>query len=222
MVRHLGRLKIVTKRKEGTCNYRFCSDTMPDNNGKTLPGEKVFLLTKQGLVGTRTTIFYKQYHMTCFVAWAMWAFEQTPISKDGRIGMTDIPPEDKQARQRLVRRKAQLLRDLRTISPEKLEKTVDRIAELDREIGKTGYPVLQYRGRRSRSKINYARFLNEVKAHYEDPRRVPRSMYEEARKIGLEEQFAKDMDTWLEEKQQEAIARQGQDYEANQEDKEDE
>lgn len=220
MVRHLGRLKIVTKRKEGTCNYKFCSDVMPDNNGKTLPGEKVFLLTKQGLIGARTAIFYKQYHMTCFVAWAMWTFGQTPISKDGRIGMGDISPEDKQVRQRLVRRKAQLLRDLRTVSPDKLGDVVDRVAELDKQIIATGYPVLQYRGRRSKSKINYERFVQEVKDFYKAPQRVHHDMYEAARKIGMEDQFKKDMDEWLEEKQKVAIERQGEDFEAGEEDKE--
>jgi len=197
---------------------------MPDNNGKTLPGEKVFLLTKQGLIGARTAIFYKQYHMTCFVAWAMWTFEQTPMSKDGRIGMTDLSPEDKQARQRLVRRKAQLLRDLRTISPDRLSKVVDSIADVDKEIAKTGYPILEYRGRRSKSKVNYERFLQKVKDFYQHPRRVGRDMFEEAKKIGKEVQFEDDMKEWVKEKDAETIARtqQGQDFEAGEEDKEEE
>lgn len=222
MVVHLGRLKIVTKRKEVACTYKFCSDVVEGNNGRILPGEKVFLLTKMGQIGTRTTIFGKYFHMTCFVAWAMWRYEQTPMSKDGRIGMQDISTEDKQARQRLVRNRAQLLRNLRTVSGERLTRTVDRIAELDKEITATGHPILQYRGRKSKTKMTYERFVQDVKEHYKHPLRVGRDMYAEAEKIGMLEHFKKDMDTWLDECNARVIERQGEDFEASQEDKEEE
>jgi hypothetical protein len=215
MPRHLGRLKIVTKRKEGTCNYALCE---VNKDRKVLPGEKVFILTKQGMIGTRTTIFYKQYHETCFVAWAMWTFNKTPLSKDGRIGMKDLPSKDKQERQRLVRNKAQLLRDLRTTSGDKLLKLTDRIHELDKKIGKTGYPVLQYRGRKSESKLAYDKFWQEVKDHYQHPLRVPKAKSEEAERLGMGEQFSKDMKEWFLERQQATIERQGKDYEAGKED----
>lgn len=222
MVVHLGRLKIVTKRKEGSCNYKFCSDVFPKNNGRVLPGEKVFILTRQGQIGTRTVIFYKNYHVECFVGWAVWIHKQTPISKDGRIGMKDISPEDKQTRQRLVRNKAQLLRNLRTVTGERLNRTVDHIAELDKQITATGHPILQYRGRKSRTKVNYERFLHEVKTFplYGHPRRVGQDMYNEAEKIGMLEQFRKDMDEWEDELRRKTIERQGEDFETSQEDRE--
>ena len=220
MVKHLGRLKMVTKRKESDCNYKFCSDTIPGNNGRILPGENVFLLTKMGQIGTRTTIFGKYYHKVCFAAWAMYTIDQMPTSKDGRIGMQDLHPEGKKARQRLVRQKAQLLRNLRTISPDKLKKTTDRIQELDREIAGTGYPVLQYQGRRSDSKAAYNRFWEEVKDRYQHPLRVPRTKSEEAARLGMGEQFTKDMKEWNDERNRATIERQGKDFETAREDKE--
>lgn len=220
MVVHLGRLKIVTKRKEVACTYKFCSDVVEGNNGRILPGEKVFLLTKMGQIGTRTTIFGKYFHMTCFVAWAMWRYEQTPVSKDGRIGMQDISPEDKQTRQRLVRNRAQLLRNLRTVSAENLGGLTERIAELDKQITATGHPILQYRGRKSRTKAIYEKFVQDVKRHYQHPLRVSKDMYAEAEKIGMLEPFRKDMDTWLDECNARTIERQGKDFETSQEDKE--
>ncbi len=220
MVVHLGRLKIVTKRKECACTYKFCSDTHPDNYGRILPGEKVFLLTKMGMIGTRTTIFGKYYHMNCFIAWAMYTYEKTPVSKDGRIGMQDLSPEGKQARQRLVRQKAQLLRDLRTVTSEKLGKITDRIAELDKQITATGYPQLQYRGRKSDSKTEYSKFWQEVKDRYQHPLRVPRDRSEDAARMGMGEQFTKDMREWHDERTKATIERQGKDYETSQEDRE--
>lgn len=220
MVVHLGRLKIVTKRRECACTYKYCSDVVPDNYGRILPGEKVFLLTKMGKIGERTTIFGKYFHMTCFVAWAMWIHKRTPTSKDGRIGMENISPEDKQVRQRLVRQRAQLLRDLRTANTETLGKMTDHIADLDKQIIDTGYPILQYRGRKSDSKTEYDRFWQEVKDRYQHPLRVPGTESEKAARMGMGARFSKDMSEWNDERNRETIERQGKDYEANQEDRE--
>lgn len=219
MVRHLGRLKIVTKHKEGACNYKFCSDVFPANNGRVLPGEKVFILTRMGNIGSKTTIFYKNYHPECFVLWAKWTFEQTPTEPSGRKVMK-LSPEEKAARARLVSTKARVLRQLRTVSSERLTRLVDRIAYLDEQIAKTGYPVIPYRGRSGGLQARYDKFLREVKEHYKHPLRVGGDMYAEAEKIGMLERFRKDVDTWLDECNAMVIERQGQDFETSQEDRE--
>lgn len=222
MPKHLGRLKIVTKYKEGACNYKHCivhEDDNPGKTGRVLPGEKVFILTRMGKIGTRTTIFYKNYHEDCFVAWAMWTFGQTPVERRGRKVM-DLSPEAKKERERLVATKARMLRKLRTATKETLGKITDRIHVLDEQIAATGHPVLQYRGRKSKTKMTYERFLQDVKKHYQAPERVGKDMRDEAEKIGMLEQFNKDMDTWFYEKQRATIERQGKDFETSQEDRE--
>jgi hypothetical protein len=221
MVKHLGRLKIVTKYKEGACNYKYCTvhESEPGKVGRVLPGEKAFLLTRMGKIGTRTTIFYKTYHMKCFTEWAMWVFEQTPFERRGRKVM-DLSPEDKQARGKLITTRARILRNLRTANAENIGRLIERIAEIDKQIIATGYPVLQFRGRRSKTKMTYDRFVQDVKNHYKHPLRVSKDMYTEAEKIGMLEQFRKDMEAWLDERNAETVARQGEDFEASQEDKE--
>lgn len=215
MVAHLGRLKVVTRRKDGTCNYKYCDR----QDKKVSPGEKVFIITKMGKIGTRMTIFYKTYHRECFGPWAIWTLDQVAISKDGRKEMA-LSPEDKLTRQKLVTTRARLLRNLRTVTGERLAGITDHIAELDKQITATGYPILQYRGRKSTTKVKYDRFLQEVKKFYQAPERVGQDMRDEAAKIGMLDQFRKDMDAWYYEKQQATIAKQGEDYEARQEDRE--
>lgn len=221
MARHLGRLKVVTKYKEGNCNYKYCTanEDKPGKIGRVLPGEKVFVLTRMGKVGTRTTIFYKNYHKECFLPWAIWTFDQIPIERRGRKVM-DLSPEDKKERDRLISTRARLLRNLRTVDAESVSKVAERIADLDRQITGTGYPILQYQGRKSDSKTEYDRFWQEVKDHYKHPLRVPGTESEEAARMGMGAQFSKDMSEWNDERNRETIERQGKDYEANQEDRE--
>lgn len=213
MVAHLGRLKVVTRRKDGTCNYKYCDR----QDSKVSPGEKVFIVTKMGRIGIRTVIFYKTYHRECFGPWAIWTLDQVAISRDGRKGMA-LDHEKKIARQKLITTRARLLRNLRTTTGERLSGITDRIADLDKQITATGYPILQYRGRKSDSKTAYSKFWQEVKDHYQHPLRVPHTKSEEAARMGMSEQFTKDMREWSDERTKATIERQGKDYEARKED----
>ena len=117
MVVHLGRLKIVTRRKEGKCRYKHCP-----YDHKLEPGKKVLILTKLGKIEGRTTIFYKAYHPDCFGLWALWMIDNTPISKDGRKSM-ELKTDIAKVRAKLVRERARILRAIRTIElGEKLDK----------------------------------------------------------------------------------------------------
>ncbi len=212
MVVHLGRLKIVTRRKEGECRYKHC-----DKDHKLVPGEKVLILTKLGKIGTRTTVFYKAYHPDCFGLWAMWMIDQTPISKDGRKAMT-LEPDAAKVRAKLVRERARILRSLRTIETgERLDKKIRRITEVDRLIGETGYPVIHYKGRRSIPMIEFEKFLVEVKERFESERRVPKSIWEKVRELGMESEFASEMAKWRKEETQQ-ITKRPEHYEDKQED----
>lgn len=66
------------------------------------------------------------------------------------------------------------------------------------------------------------KFVKEVKEKHLHPRRVPVAMWEKARELGVEYDFNEAMETWFKEATAKTIARQGQDFEAKQEDKEEE
>ncbi len=194
MVKHLGRLKIVTRRKEGQCRYKFCP-----KDRKLLPGDKVFILTKLGKIGDRTTIFYKAYHPDCFTLWCLWMMEQTPASKDGRKTMT-LDSDVKVQRAKLVRERARILRAVRNIdSGDRLDRRIARLTEVDRLIGETGFPVLHYKGRKSSVDIEFKKFVDGVKSRYGSEMRVPKKVFNQAHDMGMEVQFKEAMDDWHDE-----------------------
>ncbi|KKN47216.1 hypothetical protein LCGC14_0665050 [marine sediment metagenome] len=191
MVKHLGRLKIVTRRKEGQCRYKYCP-----KDRKLNPGDKVLILTKLGKIGTRTTIFYKAYHPDCFGLWALWMIDQTPISKDGRKSM-ELDSDAAKVRANLVRERARILRDIRTIeSGDRLDRRIARLTEVDRLIGETGYPVLHYKGRKSAVLIEFEKFIQAVKDRYLSELRVPKKVFDQAKEMGMEGEFRDEMDIW--------------------------
>jgi len=217
MVTRLGRLRVVTRRKEGKCNYPNC-----EQDRVLQPQQQVVVLSIQGTINDKRVIFWKGYHPECFGPWLEWKVKQIPASKDGRKVMT-LSPETKTARAKLVRTRARLIRSLRNVqSSEKLDTLIIRISGLDGQIRDTGYPIIPYVGRRSGMDIVYEEFLGRVKERYKDPRRVTRQIREEFVKMGMEERFNQDMEAWYNEKTTATIEQQGSDYETEQEDKEDE
>ena len=215
MVTHLGRLRVVTRRKEGRCRYKHCK-----KDNKLAPGDQVIVLTKLGVIGGKPTIYYKAYHPECFSPWLQWMVEQIPPSKDGRKTM-GLSEGDKSARLKLVRERARILRALRTVSSgEVLTSKVERITKLDKLISETGYPVMHYTGRRSKSLVDFEKFIREVKTRYKSEIRVPKSAWDEAIAMGMEAEFRMEMDKWH--SKDIAMSQSGQDYESSEEDKEDE
>lgn len=217
MVVHLGRLKLVIRRKKGKCVYKHC----PKGN-IVLPGDKVFLLTKMGSIPTRTkmVIFYKAFHRDCFLKWADWVWENQTPERDGRPSMK-LDSEVKTKRAKLVRERARLLRALRTATSKNLEPMVERIAEVDKLISATGYPVMRFKGRRSQSVVDFGKFVKEVKDRYLSEMRVPRSAWDQAASMGQSQEFREEMEKWRKESQ-ENIQSQKEHYEDKQEDKEEE
>lgn len=214
MVVHLGRLKVVTRRKDGKCRYKHC-----EKDHKLVPGDRTLVLTKMGVISGKPTIYYKAYHPECFGPWVLWMCEQVPASRDGRKTM-ELSNEDKLVRLKLVRERARILRALRTVTAEVLPAKVERITELDKLISKTGYPVMHYTGRKSKSSLDLESFIKEVKEKYGTARRVPVSMWERAKELGLESQFSTAMNEWYKEGVSKSSS--GQDYESQEEDKEEE
>ncbi len=218
MVTHLGRLRVVTRRKEGRCSFKYC-----EKENKVTPGEQVLVLTRAGQINDRMTIFYKAYHPECFGPWVMWRCSQIPPSKDGRKVM-GLEPEAKQARRKLVETRARLLRQLRVVtSGDKLTKMIERITALDESIRATGYPVIPYAGRKGVTLVSFDKFVAKVKEHYGHPLRVGQDMHEEAKRMGMGKQFDQAMREWEEEVRTKAYeqTRTGSDYESQQEDPED-
>lgn len=189
MVTHLGRLKIVTRRKEGDCRYKYCTK-------KLMPGQKVMILTKMGTIESRTTIYYKAFHPECFCLWVMWMIEQTPISKDGRRTM-ELDSDAKEARSKLVRERARILRAIRLErSGDVLTSRVERLGEVDRLIAETGYPVIQYTRRRGEPLIALEKVVKKVKSRWDSERKVPKSVWDAVREMGMEPEFKEAMDNW--------------------------
>lgn len=213
MVIHLGRLKLVVRRKDGKCRYKFC----PHDN-IVRKGEKVFLVTKQGHIPGRTVIFYKAFHKDCFATWALYVWETQEPRSDGRPLM-DLTPEKKSERAKLVRTRARLLRRLRTVKEDELDRIVEHIATVDQRIKDTGYPVMVYAGRRSEVLVAFEKFVKSVRDKYKSERRVPASLFARAKEMGMESEFRAEMDKW----RQEEIERlqSGEDFESAEEDKED-
>ncbi len=217
MVEHLGRLKVVTRRKDGKCSYKYC-----EKANIIRPREQVVLLTKSGQISGRLTIFYKAYHPNCFGLWLLWKIEQIPLSKDGRRVM-DLSPEIKEDRALLIRTRARLIRSLRGVKTgDKLDKLVERISGLDNQIRETGYPAIPYKGRKSKMDTVYEDFLKRVKERYKDPRRITRQIREEFVKMGMEERFNHDLNAWYKEKVKKAQEGQGSDWETEHTDVEEE
>lgn len=217
MVTRLGRLTVLTRKKDGKCTYPHCPQ-----DRKLVPGQQAVVLSIAGRIKDQRVIFWKLFHPECVGPWIMWKCEQIPASKNGRKAMT-LTPEAKEARQLLVRTRARLIRSLRKVQkPEKLDGLIGRILVLDKEIGETGYPAIPYKGRKSKMDTRYEIFLRQVKDRYGDPRRVPRSVRKEFVEMGMEERFNRDLNTWYEEKAAATIESQGSDYETEQEDKEEE
>ena len=210
MAVHLGRLKIVTRRKDGTCRYKKC----PNTNNRIKSGEKVLILTKMGSVEGKSTIFYKTFHPRCFGRWSLWMCEQTPTSRDGRKSM-DMDSELKEQRAKMVRERARILRSLRYSTTDNLESKVERISELDKDITATGYPIIQYKNRRSVPEIEFEKFLKEVKGKYQTEMRVPRKVYDQARDMGEVDRFTESMEQW---RQERIKSTQRQHFEDKQED----
>jgi len=191
MVVHLGRLRVVTRRKEGRCRYKHC-----EKDNKLVPGDQTLVLTKMGIISGKATIYYKAYHPECFGPWVMWTCEQIPASRDGRKNM-ELSEEDKLSRLKLVRERARILRAIRKVtSGEKLSEKVERITELDTLINATGYPVMHYTGRRSQALVSFEKFVKEVKSRYKSEIRVPRSIWDKAIDMGMESKFRTEMDRW--------------------------
>ena len=215
MVVHLGRLRLVVRRKEGKCKYKYCTQ-----NNIVTKGEKVFLVTKQGHIPGRTVIFYKAFHKDCFVLWALYMHETMDPEGDGRPQM-GLSQEDKRARAKLVRTRSRLLRRIRTTTQgDKLDSLVSHIALVDLEIKETGYPVAHYQGRRSQTLVNFSKLIKELKVKYGSEVRVPKSAWDEAIAMGMEAEFRVEMDKWH--SKDIAMSQSGQDYESSEEDKEDE
>lgn len=230
MATHLGRLRIVTRRKEGKCTYLHCP-----KERKLLPGEQTFILSIKGMAGKVSTIFYKPYHIECFGPWAVWRASKVPVSKDGRKEMT-LSPEDKMARLKLTRTRSRLLRELRGVKTgERLNRLVERIQALDLEIQETGYPVSPYKGRRSKNELIYVKFIREIKEHYGSWRAAPKAKLRHELIAGDNaipggeaiwgDRFDKDMDEWHikdEKRLDKERERQGQDWESTHTDVEEE
>lgn len=193
MAVHLGRLKIVTRRKLGQCRYPLCP-----KDRVLSPGEQTIVVTKRiTMGGNPNAIAYKAFHPDpCFGAWATWTAAQIPESRSGRKIM-DISPEQKEERDHIVRTRARLLRRLREVkSPTKLDELVARIAGLDAELKEMGLPVIPYRGRRSAAEVDLGKLIKEAKEKHESPQRVPREMWKRAKALGMEQQFSDAMDQW--------------------------
>lgn len=191
---HLGRIRVITRRKEGKCTHKNCPE-----DKRVAPGQQVVVLSKGGRVNDKPMVFYKLFHTYCFGPWLEWRCGEIPVSKSGRKVM-ELSSEDKAHRAKLIRTRARLTRNLRRErNPDKLTVLVERITDLDSLIRDTGYPVLSYQGRRSEVTLRYNKFLQDVKAFYQHPLRVPPDMFEQARNIGKEDEFRKDMDRWQEE-----------------------
>ena len=217
MVIRLGRLTVLTRRKEGKCTFPHCPQ-----DREVKPGQQAVVLSVAGRINDNRVIFWKLYHPECFGPWLLWKCEQVPASKNGRKVM-ELAPEAKEARQQLVRTRARLIRSLRVVkTPEKLDTLVIRISGLDGQIRDTGYPAIPFKGRRSRMDTRYEKFLSEVKERYKDPRRVPKRVRNEFTKMGMEERFNRDMNTWYDENVATAQEAQGSDWETEHTDEEDE
>lgn len=195
MVEHLGRLKVVTRRKEGRCQFKFC----PQDN-KIQPGQQAIMLTRQGMAGDRKVIFARLWHpKPCFQEWIGWTVDRIPPNKGGRRTM-ELDDETKSKRAKLVRERARYLRRLRiTKSGDTLDRAVARIQQLDAEIAETGYPVIPYKGRQSQADIDFRHLVETTKSSYRHPRRVPVAVWEKARGLGMEPQFNEAMDNWQQE-----------------------
>ena len=213
MVVHLGRLRLVVRRKPGKCVYKHCPK---DHIVKK--GEKVFVVTKQGNIPGRTVIFYKAFHKDCFGPWALYMFSTQSPERDGRPPI-DLSPEDKIERDKLVRTRSRLLRRLRTVTEgDTLNRIVEHIATVDQQIKDTGHPVIVYTGRRSSTLVAFEKFVKSVRARYKSERRVPKSLYDRAKELGMESEFRAEMDKWRQEEIERA--RSGEDFESQEEDKE--
>lgn len=213
MVVHLGRLRLVVRRKEGKCKYKFCPK---DHIVKK--GEKVFLVTKLGNIPGRTVIFYKAFHRDCFSPWALYMHDTLDPEGDGRPKM-ELSEEGKKTRAKLVRTRSRLLRRLRTVTEgETLNRIVEHIATVDQQIKDTGYPVSVYAGRRSSALVAFEKFVKSVRGRYKSERRVPRSLYARAKEMGMEPEFRAEMDKWREEEIEHTQS--GGDFETQEEDRE--
>ena len=194
MVVHLGRLRLVIRRKKGRCVYKYC----PKNN-ILRKGTKVFVVTKLGMISGRQTIFYKAFHRDCFGPWALYSWDTHDPNRDGRPSMS-ISGEDRDRRALLVRTRARLLRRLREVTTGKeLDPLVVRIAEVDKDIEATGYPLLYHKGRRSKAEVEFDKFIGEVKDKYKSEMRVPKEVWDEAELMGFGTKFNEEMGKWRKE-----------------------
>ena len=204
MVVHLGRLKMVVRRKKGKCVYKYC-----DKDNTVLPGDKVFLVTKMGGIPGRAgpVIFYKAFHRDCFGHWALFCWDTIELNSDGRPKM-DLPDKEFNDRTKLVRERSRILRGIRTIeSGDRLDKRIARLTEVDRLIGETGYPILHYKGRRSKSMIEFEKFIEEEKEQYGTEMRVPKKVFDQAKDTGMEAEFKSEMNKWRKEETQQVTSR---------------
>jgi len=93
---------------------------------------------------------------------------------------------------------------------------VDTIAAIDEEIKATGFPVIPYRGRRSKAELDLEKHITYVKERYGHPIRVHRRELAKAKEMGKEREFIAAMDEWHTECSRRT---QDTDFEAQQEDK---
>ncbi len=195
MVVHLGRLKLVTSRKEASCRYKHCK-----KDNKIAAGARKVLLTKLGNIKGKALVFGKYYHPECFGPWLLYMVETLPdYSRDGRPPVV-LDAETKLERSKWVRERARLHRILRdNTDPRKLDRLVTKIGELNRQIEATGVPVGRYGGRRSKSEMEFVRWMQELKDKYGDPRRVTSKSAKEATEKGWEAEYWTAMEEWYQE-----------------------
>lgn len=164
MVKHLGRIKVVVRRKSGECGYGACT-----HNREIVPGDKVFLLTKAGsLPGKPFVIFSKVYHRDCFGPYMLDRFDKLEMQDGGRPSMTlDSVMHNK--RKNWLHDRAKLIRQLKLIQdPDQLTRIIRKIDKINTNIENTGYPISGY-GRRSQNDILFGRFIHTMKKKWEAP-----------------------------------------------------
>ena len=172
MVKHLGRLKVVVRRKDGECGYPDCS-----KDRKIVPGDKVFLLTRGGSLPNRPfVIFQSIFHRDCFGPYVLYRFDKLEMVPTGRPPVIQLDPVIKNRRKNWLHERSKLIRSLKNIQQtDQLSRVIGQIDRINKKVEATGYPISGY-GRRSKNDVLFGKFIKLMKKRWAAPSDIKRRL----------------------------------------------
>lgn len=172
MVKHLGRLKVVVRRKQGKCGYPNCI-----RNREIEPGDKVFLLTKGGSLPDKPfVIFQTVFHRDCFSPYILYRFDELKMKDGGRPSIIQLDKATKTKRKNWLHERSKLIRQLKNIQDsEQLSRLISKIEKISSNIENTGYSIGKY-GRRSKNDKDFNTFVKMMKERWSAPTDIKRRL----------------------------------------------